>query len=223
MKLSDIQSYSSPDVNVQRLCHDSVICYRPQHWNDLTMCFDRNPPVNDSTVLCCAAAFTHDYLNTFTHDNVEGVHYSHGVRYEGFEKKINSGMFLYYKDRHFAFRNKSQVTSRDLQGVWTAFQQNLIILDHKVQSLRAFTSDNVKARFRALCCIDGALCVIEGADQMNYSQFIDALRHCGAQHAIYMDNGGGWDALWLRTAGGKLAGYGINNHPNNTNWLMFKL
>jgi len=223
INLRKINKYSNKNVRIIKNADTdtNLIVYSPT-FNDITMSFGKDPELDSSTVFCCAAAFTHAYLTKFDHSNVEGLHYSNGVRYEGYKNRINTGTFLFYKDGNYRFVRTNALTTDDLDNVQTAFQQNLILYNKEVQRPRAFSSDKLTARFRALCEYNGRLVVVECKKAITYPKFLNALVNSSFHNAIYLDNGGGWDAYWFRMADQRLASYNGNDHSYNSNWLVFR-
>jgi len=224
INLNDINKYSNDNVRIIKNADTdtNLIIYSPA-FNDIKLSFGNNPKLDDSTVFCCAAAFTHSLMTTFDHSNVEGLHYSNGVRYEGYKNRINTGTFLFYDNGNYRFVKTDVLSKSDLDSVQTAFQQNLIIHNKEVQYPQAFSNGKVKARFRALCDCDGHLVVVECKHTMTYQEFVDTLvKSHHIDYAIYLDNGGGWDAYWFRMADQRLASYNGNDHPYNSNWLVFR-
>jgi len=224
INLNNIDKYSNNNVRI--INHPdtdtNLIIYSPA-FNDIKLSFGNNPELDDSTVFCCAAAFTHSLMTTFDHSNVEGLHYSNGVRYEGYKNRINTGTFLFYDNGNYRFVKTNALSKNDFNNVQTAFQQNLILYNKEVQYPQAFSNGKVKARFRALCEWDGLLVVVECKHAISYSEFVDALvNSVYFNNAIYLDNGGSWDTYWFRMADQRLASFNGNDHPYNSNWLMFR-
>ena len=71
--------------------------------------------------------------------------------------------------------------------------QNMIIHNFRVQPL--FRKNSFQ--YRALCELDGKLCIIQSNQSVKYQDFVDMLIETGVKHALYLDMGG-WNHSWYR-------------------------
>ena len=103
----------------------------------------------------------------------------------------------------------------DSSGMGVA--QNMIIHDFNEQP--HFRKNSFQ--YRALCELDGKLCIIQSNQSVKYSDFVDMLKEAGVKHALYLDMGG-WNHSWYRKWDNSKPTYIKNNpHKYYTNWLTF--
>ena len=181
----------------------------------------------DVVIFCCAAAFTGECLDEFKHSNVAGDHVSDGMgkRYHGFRCARNNGAFVYYNNQ-WKFLHKNYSAELDSAAVHegSGFAQEMMIHDGvEVPHTRPDSSCNL---FRALCEIDGTLCVADAREWGTFRAFINNLLDAGAKEALYLDMGPGWNHSWYRPkVNSELIGPVVIIHPKVhdycTNWLTF--
>ena len=75
--------------------------------------------------------------------------------------------------------------------------------------------------FRALCELDGKLCVIESEVDMKFGDFQESLKGLGVSEAIYLDMGSGWNYAWYRIDDDTIVGLHPKVHDYCTNWITF--
>jgi superoxide dismutase len=97
------------------------------------------------------------------------------------------------------------------------FAQNMIIHNFEEQPL--FRKNSFQ--YRALCELDGKLCIIQSKESVKYRDFVDMLMAVGVKNALYLDMGG-WNHSWYRKWENSKPSY-IHNNPHKyyTNWLTF--
>lgn len=178
-----------------------------------------------SIVFSCSGAFTLDYQEWFSHDNIRGDHVSGGVRY-GYEytndtiadDRGNVGVFAFYNgESHFALEGASDLLDSAAANGGMAFSQYMIIYDGDTcirWRKNAF-------QYRALCQKDTSLLVIESTDVVEYAMFVEMLHRYGVKHAIYLDMGG-WDDAWYRIDKRNIHRISKGCYPYLTNWITFK-
>lgn len=197
----------------------NLLVYYPD-FSRIDLICDTMPSITDQQVIFCAeAAFTADYLDHFTHDNICGPHVSQGVSYAGAGQGA-SGTFTYAAGQwHFSITNKSQLLAQAAKQGGMGFSQYMVIYNGKVKS-KPF-KDEARNEYRCLCEKDGKLCIIDSRTNQPYSLFRDALLAYGVRYAIYLDMGMGWNYSWWRDEKGKA--HEIHNHriPYTTNWITF--
>ena len=99
-----------------------------------------------------------------------------------------------------------------------AFAQEMIIHEGKLTpTAREDENENV---FRALCCHQGRLCIIESSTVISFGDFKQALLSYGASEAIYLDMGAGWNYAWYREKGEVVELHQTKNRYC-TNWITF--
>lgn len=186
-------------------------------------CFTRpDPAVDSSIVFCCAAAFTADYDTTANHSRICGDHVSGGQYYRRPKLKRNTGAFVVWQNGQYDFLHESAYPDfgRVFPNAAEGFtQESMIYRGHRVKTTRPDKNVN---QFRALCKIDGRLCIADAAESMPFGQFITLLLNARAEEAIYMDMGAGWNYSWYREYADSAATF-IHPWPlsSATNWLVF--
>ena len=92
-----------------------------------------------------------------------------------------------------------------------------LILNGK--AIKAFMTKSTV--YRALCELNGKLCIIESKTSIPLPDFITALHNASVTNAIYLDMGT-WDHAWFRKTPDAPVTY-IHRRPHNyyTNWLTF--
>lgn len=100
------------------------------------------------------------------------------------------------------------------------FSQNMII--HNGITQKSFRNLKSKFEYRALCELNGKICIIDSQEAISYAKFISLLEKIGITHALYLDMGGGWNHSWYRNNDGKTVDIHPKTHSYTTNWLVFK-
>jgi hypothetical protein len=152
------------------------------------------------------------------HTNIAGNHVSRGELHKGYSCRKNTGAFVWYKGKwEFLLKNYATELKVAADSSGMAVGQNMIIHKHVKQPL--FRSNSFQ--YRALCELEGKLCIIQSNESIRYSDFVDMLSQAGVKHALYLDMGG-WNHSWYREYEDSALTY-IHNHPhkNYTNWLTF--
>ncbi|MCQ2975910.1 MAG: hypothetical protein MJ211_14005 [Bacteroidales bacterium] len=167
-----------------------------------------------------AGAFTgKGYEKGFNHKLIAGDHVSDGVRYNGYPCERNTGAFVYYNG-HYYFLYLHYIHELDLaaRGKGMGVAQEMII--HNGLLLQTTRDDVNQNKFRALCEIDDALCVVEPQKPISYGAYKDCLQALRITEALYLDMGG-WSYSWYRDEAGELHRRFPNNREFLTNALVF--
>ena len=218
--LNDCEYDKLPEVLVERIDSCNLILLFPS-FNSIDLVCETMPSEKDSSVILCAeACFTGQCLKDFNHFNIAGDHVSNGVRYHGYKCKRNTGAFVYYNDHwKFLYGNYSSELDKASNNSGAAFAQEMIIHDGKlVETIR---KDSNKNQFRALCEIDGKLCIAESRTVIPFGTFKQNLLNVNASEALYLDMGGGWNHAWYRTNIDSLTVLHPKTHNYCTNWITF--
>ena len=186
------------------------------------VCETMPTPEKDSTVIfCCAAAFTGQLSEQFSHNNIIANYVSGGVRYDtGTGGRIN-GAFIYYDGKwEFIQGNySSQLDSAAKYGGMGFGQEMMIHEGREIPHTRPGRDVHI---YRALCSIGGRLCIADAKGMVRFDTFIQNLLDAGAREALYMDMGRGWNCSWYRMT---VPGEGYYIHPRahyyTTNWITF--
>jgi len=80
---------------------------------------------------------------------------------------------------------------------------------------------NNKVYFRALCELNGKLCIIEAKEPMEYKNFVDKLMKRKVKYAMYLDTDYGWQKWWYRDKGKVSWRHRSDIAPFTTNYLTF--
>ena len=75
--------------------------------------------------------------------------------------------------------------------------------------------------FRALCKLDGKLCIIESLHDVKFGEFKTALLKAGVSEALYLDMGSGWNYAWYRVDESTIVRLHPKVHNYCTNWITF--
>ena len=163
-------------------------------------------PDIDNEFICfvCAAAYTgktiFQHPDSPNHLDVAGDHIDAGKYYSGYDdSEFNSGGFIWYPGPDASWEIvdreefKRKTTSSPLP--FSAFQQELLIHNNQIQKFhRSGSRTNF---YRALCNLNGELCIIDGTREHMLFSFIDLLKNAGVSDALYLDMGG-WRYSWYR-------------------------
>lgn len=199
---------------------DKLILYYPDYTNIDLVC-GTMPSVKDTRVIFCAeAAFTGELLKEFKHSNILGDHVSGGVRYKGSGCKRNTGAFIYY-DQHWKFLYKDYSKELDVaaQNGGMGFGQEMMI--HNGTRVQTIRKDSNKNEFRALCELNGQLCIIDSKGVSRFGDFIQNLLDIGVTEALYLDMGPGWNYSWYRDSTGTAHEIHKKRIIYTTNWITF--
>lgn len=204
---------------------DSLIVYYPNFSKIDLVC--GNMPVKEDTnvVFCAAAAFTGTYMEEFRHTNVAGDHVSGGKRYAGYECRVNTGCFVYYGENKwdFVYGEYSSYLDRAAQAGGMGYAQVMMINKGEIKQTYRVNPRSTKDvnEFRALCELNGKLCVIDSNGFINFIDFVKKLAQVGVNNAIYMDMGEGWNYSWWRHSDGTAVEIHEIPCAYTTNWITF--
>ena len=175
-------------------------------------------------IFVCEAAFTGQLLEEFSHSNIAGHHVSGGKFYKGYKCGPNNGCFTWDKKTGWHFSKETHASSESqlkkaANNGGMGFCQNLII-DNGVVDSYCFKKESVN-RYRALCELEGRLCVIDCAMPMSYGDFVSKLKAAGVSNALYCDMGAGWNYSWYRNERGEVIEIFPTPGKYTTNWIAF--
>ena len=160
----------------------------------------------------------------FKHFNIAGHHVSGGVFYKGYKCGPNNGVFTWDSKtgRHFynyGHANSEAVLKKVAEKGGMGFCQSLLI--HEGKRFKGCFKPESRNIYRALCELDGRLCVIDCAFSMPFGQYLDALMTRGVKEAIYCDMGTGWNYSWYRDEAGSVKEIFHTPGRYTTNWVTF--
>lgn len=211
---------SNNEVLVERTDTLSLIILYPR-FSKIDLVCGTMPSQNDTTVLLCAAgSYTGELQETFNHSNIAGDHVSTGRRYRGYSCRRNTGAFVYYNGQwKFLYQDYSEDLNETASHGGCGFAQEMIIHhSDTVPTTRKSSNTNI---FRALCQLDGRLCVIESDSTITFGAFKSSLMALKVCEALYMDMGNGWNHAWYRVSNDSVNVLHPKRHNNCTNWITF--
>ncbi len=192
--------------------------YYPQ-FSRVDLVCEQMPRINETdVVMCCAAAFTGEQQETFSHANIAGDHVSGGVFYNGYACSSNTGSFVFYGDywRFIPSCHSDSITkAADTGGM--AFSQIMLVYNGR----RCPSHVKGRSRFRALCEKDGMLCIVESRRLQDFDFFVRSVMDYGVTHALYLQPGKGWNYAWYRDNAGMVHIMHPKTHDYSTNWITF--
>ena len=210
-----------PLVSIER--HDSIIVYYP-NYSRIDLATGTMPSMSErSIIFMCSGAFTGERLEEFKHSNIAGHHVSSGKFYQGYKCSPNNGVFTWSPQKGGKFFNYSHKNSEDplkvaAQEGGMGYCQSLLFLNGK-QFKGCFKAD-LSNQYRALCEIDGKLCIIDCTRSLPFGNFLSALKKIGVKNAIYCDMGG-WSYSWYRQDDGRVKTLFSSPSKYATNWIVF--
>jgi len=179
--------------------------YYPTYSNIDLFCGDE---IDDGTIanqaFCAAAAYTgKGWKNGFSHSLIAGKHVSHGVLYDGYPCKNNTGAFVWYNGCYsFLYKeyaNEFVLAANTNHGC--AFAQEMLI--HHREEVPTERNKNDRTIYRALCEIEDPstenrrLCVVESKRDLKLKTFIQEMIRINVTEALYLDMGE-WSYCWYR-------------------------
>ena len=161
---SNVES-ATPTCYVERVDTNGLIVLFPNYSRIDLVCGVMPQKNDESVILFAEAAYTGECLTDFKHFNIAGDHVSNGVKYQGYKCKRNTGAFAYYEDTgnwRFCYQNYAAELDSAAAHHGAAFTQEMMI--HKGEFIPIKRPDGNVNVFRALCEVDGRLCIIESAE-----------------------------------------------------------
>ncbi len=211
---------SKSGVEVDYSAHKFLTIYYP-HYADIDLvCGTRPTPDDKNIIMCFAGSFTGELLDEFKHSNIAGNHVSGGIFYKGYPCKRNNGAFVHYNGE-FKFLHKdydSELKAAAASGGMGFAQEMMIHNGKEVPHTRKATSTN---QFRALCSLNGRLCIIESKATIAFGDFIKHMLEIGVTEALYTDMGTPWNHSWYRDMKGSTHYIHKDYTTYATNWVVF--
>ena len=210
-----------PLVSIER--HDSIIVYCPDYTR-IDLVTGTIPSTSEKSVIfLCAGAFTGERLDEFKHSNIAGHHVSSGKFHQGYRCGPNNGVFTWSPGKGARFFNYSHKNSEAplkaaAQEGGMGYCQSLLFLNGK--QFKGCFKAYVSNQYRALCEIDGKLCIVDCTRNLPFGSFMSALKKLGVKNAIYCDMGG-WSYSWYRVDDGKVKELFSSPNKYATNWIVF--
>lgn len=185
-------------------------------------------------ILCVAAAFTGQCLDTFDHMNILGPHISQSVLHQGYEEQ-KDGVPFQTRYALFIWEGKDEQQQMLAKGFYPlpndsllakvveqggmAFTQHWVIKDKQVFTPCIQPLDR-EEHFRSLCQKENRYYVIANREPMPYAHYLDTLLAYGVENALYMDMGTGWNHSFYRDQDNQLHILHPKTHSYPTNWLV---
>ena len=196
--------------------------YFPATDSIVLRCFEPPIPDNDSSIVfCCAAAFTrYDRPHNNNHLFIAGDHVCSGERKRGYSCTNNTGAFVFYNGEwKFLLDKYSHELDSAALYKGSGFAQEMLI--HEGRPIKTVRRLSQVEQYRALCQLNGELCVIDAREPQPFGDFINTIMDAGVEEALYLDMGE-WHYSWYRKC------LGIDAIPIHsdlketaTNWLLF--
>ena len=208
-------------VLVERVDSNGLIILIPSFTTIDLRCGNMPQTLEDSVILFAEAAYTGAPLEKeFKHIKIAGDHVSSGTRFKGYKCSRNTGAFVYYSGKwKFLYKDYSVELDSAAQNGGAAFAQEMII--HQSQIKPTIRKDGNVNTFRALCELDGKLCIIESLHDEKFGDFKESLLAIGVSEALYLDMGKGWNYAWYRPNEATIVGLHPKVHDYCTNWITF--
>ena len=204
--------------------HDSLTVYYP-HFKRIDFVTERMPGKSEKDVIfVCAASFTGERLDEFKHSNIAGHHVSSGDFHQGYKCGPYNGVFTWSAKSGWHFFNYSHKNSepplRKVAGEGgMGFCQSLLC--HNGKRFKGCMKPERVNRYRALCELDGRLCIVDCARNLPFGHFMDGLEKLGVKNAVYCDMGLGWNYSWYRKDDGTVKELFTTPGQYTTNWIAF--
>ena len=208
-------------VLVERVDSNGLIILIPSFTTIDLRCGNMPQTLEESVILFAEAAYTGAPLEKeFKHIKIAGDHVSSGIRFKGYKCSRNTGAFVYYSGKwKFLYKDYSAELDSAAQNGGAAFAQEMII--HQSQIKPTTRKDGNVNTFRALCELDGKLCIIESLHDEKFGDFKESLLATGVSEALYLDMGNGWNYAWYRLNETAIVGLHPKVHDYCTNWITF--
>lgn len=193
---------------------NNLTIYYPNYTHIELVC-GKMPDINDTSIVFCASAsYTGRKLKKFSHNNIAGNHISNGIFYTGYSCIRTTGAFI-YDNNQYIFKYLDYDLRLVSNGM--AFTQEMLIYNGFI--VPYFRSNYDFNKYRALCELNGELCIID-SNRMFFKTFIQNLLSLGVTHALYLDMGFGWNYSWYRDDSLII----INKFSSiySTNWLVIR-
>ena len=143
------------------------------------------PSSSDKEVtLTCCAGFSEGLSPIFNHKRISHSHTSEGVFYHTSAHK-RMAVFSFYKGKFHFSRGGEDELKKAAKNGGMGFMQWYII-ENYTQRPYCYKHSK-KICFRALCELNGKLCIIEAKDPMDYKTFVVKLMARKVKYAMYLD------------------------------------
>ena len=210
--------------NIEITPGDTLTIYYPQFDTIDLVCQKMPQATDESIIFCCSAAFTGELLKEFKHTNIAGNHVSGGEFYRGYGCKANTGCFTFNPQNRswtFAVGDYNKHVKQAAQDGGMAFGQAMIIHQGEA-NFKGPVKPTSKNKYRALCELNGQLCIIDATNTLSFQEFTNSLLQLGVTHALYLDMGKGWNFSYYRDNNNQVNYIHNISTAYATNWLVFK-
>lgn len=206
---------------VERVDTNGLIILFPSYSSLDLRCGNMPLTSEKEIILFAEAAYTGAPLEKeFKHNKIAGDHVSNGTRFKGYKCSRNTGAFVYYLGKwKFLYKDYSAELDSAANHGGAAFAQEMMI--HNGEIKPTVRKDGNVNTFRALCELEGKLCIIESLNDIQFSYFKSALLEQGVTEALYLDMGSGWNYAWYRKDESTVVGLHPKVHDYCTNWITF--
>lgn len=208
-------------VLVERVDSNGLIILIPSYSTIDLRCGNMPKKLEKKVILFAEAAYTGEPLDKeFKHVKIAGDHVSNGTRFKGYKCCRNTGAFVYYSNKwKFLYKDYSAELDSAAKNGGAAFAQEMMI--HQSEIKPTTRKDGNVNTFRALCELDGKLCIIESLHNEKFGDFKESLLETGVSEALYLDMGNGWNYAWYRPDEATIVELHPKVHNYCTNWITF--
>lgn len=162
-----------------------------------------------------------------SHGRIVGWHVSDGKAYRDSKLIPKMGTFAYWGGRYSFYERwlpedeLAKVLEEAAKEKGMVFQNYYWIINGEKSSLW-FENKERKYHFKALCDLEGRLCIIECREKAECERFKDLLMELGVKNAINLDTGLGWQNSWRRDSSGRSRILHFFPWPFGTNRIIFR-
>lgn len=179
------------------------------------------PRRSDETITWCSgAAFQHDIQLGFQDENIEGYHASKGIYSDSPYAKDEYGAVTFYDGNfRFEFDDPEGAIREAADHGGSGFMQFRIMKDGEL--VNDFNMPRVRS-YRVIAELNGALCIIDSIEMMQFDDFLVKLHDLHVTNALYLDMGAGWNYSWYRNISGNTKTLFALKVPWSHNWVVFR-
>lgn len=198
---------------------DGLLVVFPEFDQIQLVCGDMPSTSDRGVTLTCCAGFSEGYSPFFSHKRISHSHTSEGVFYHTSVHK-RMAVFSFYKGKYHFSRGGEAELKKAAKNGGMGFMQWYIIENYTQRPYCYHKSK--KVCFRALCELDGKLCIIEAKDPIDYKTFVAKLMKRKVKYAMYLDTDYGWQKWWYRDKEGNVCWrHRSDIAPFTTNYITF--
>lgn len=198
---------------------DGLLVVFPEYDSIQLECGEMPSTSDKEVTLTCCAGFSEGISPFFSHKRISHSHTSNGVFYHTSVHK-RMAVFSFYEGKYHFSRGGEAELKKAAKNGGMGFMQWYII-ENYTQRPYCY-HQNKKVYFRALCELNGKLCIVEAKDPIEYKTFVAKLMARKVRYAMYLDTDYGWQKWWYRDKEGKMCWrHHSDIAPFTTNFITF--